>query len=43
MLTPKEMTDIAVRTLDAKKAENIKVLETRDVPPQTVFAVMNRA
>ena len=31
MLTPKEMTDIAVRTLDAKKAENIKVLETRDV------------
>ena len=31
MLTPKEMTDIAVKTLDAKKAENIKVLETRDV------------
>ncbi len=31
MLTPKEMTDIAVKTLDAKKAENIKVLETGDV------------
>ena len=31
MLTPKELTDIAVKTLDQKKAENIKVLETRDV------------
>ena len=31
MLTPKEMTDIAVKTLDAKKADNIKVLETGDV------------
>ncbi len=31
MLTPKEMCDIAVKTLDAKKAENIKVLETREV------------
>ena len=31
MLTPKEMADIAVKTLDAKKASEIKVLETRDV------------
>lgn len=31
MLTPKEMADIAVKTLDAKKAENIKVLETGDI------------
>ena len=31
MLTPYEITEIAVKTLDAKKADNIKVLETREI------------
>ncbi len=40
MLTPKEMTDIAVRTLDAKKAENIKVLKTHDVTVLADFFII---
>ncbi|MGX8699540.1 MAG: ribosome silencing factor [bacterium] len=31
MLTPYEIAEIAVKALDAKKAMNIKVLETHDV------------
>ncbi len=31
MLTPYELAEEAVKVLDAKKAENIKVLETADV------------
>lgn len=31
MLTPTEMAETAVRALDSKKAENIKLLKTRDV------------
>ena len=31
MLTPNEMSELIVKALDAKKANNIKVLETRDI------------
>ena len=31
MLTPKEMAELAVRALDAKKAQDIRLLETRNV------------
>ncbi|MDR0838253.1 MAG: ribosome silencing factor [Oscillospiraceae bacterium] len=31
MLTPFEMAEIAVRALDAKKAQDIKVLKTREI------------
>jgi ribosome-associated protein len=31
MLTSLEMAELAVRTLDSKKAKDIKVLETRDI------------
>ena len=31
MLTPNEMTEMIVKALDSKKANEIKVLETRDV------------
>lgn len=31
MLTPLEISEIAVKALDAKKAQNMKLLKTRDV------------
>ena len=31
MLTPKEIADFAIKALDSKKAQDIKLLKTRDV------------